>query len=325
MSTCISNNSALLSSTLRVFSFGVVKLAVVAALLIGVNVADAETRFGFSSKTIVGSGNVITVPREVGKFDRIEITDGIRATLRQSSAQKLTVTADDNVAPLVEMQLSATTLRLRIKPNTNLRTKNPIQVAVDFTSLQSVDVRDGARADLDVAKAPRFEAKASDGAELQIGRAESPELDVRVSDGANARIASVRSAERLSFHVTDGARLTLDASSGAQTRFNIEDGASVNARDLVATVLEVKMSDGASAKFAGSATEQRFTLSDGASLNTRDLRGDNAVAKVVDASSLELGALKKLDLQVQDGGSVRYGGEPSIHAMKSDGGSIRKY
>jgi hypothetical protein len=28
---------------------------------------------------------------------------------------------------------------------------------------------------------------------------------------------------------------------------------------------------------------------------------------------------------VQDGGSIRYTGEPAIHALKSDGGSIRKY
>jgi Putative auto-transporter adhesin, head GIN domain len=302
------------------------RIAGVVFMLTVATLSHAETRWiGFGSKTIVGSGNLITASREVGKFDRVEISDGIRATLRQSGSQKLVVTADDNVAPLVEMQLNATTLRVRIKPNTNLRTKNPIAVAIDFTVLDHLHVMDGARADLDVAKAARFVAKASDGADLQIASIESSDVEIVVNDGANARVSNVRKAEQLSYRLSDGARLTVDTSNGVQTKLRLQDGSSFTSRGINATMLEVTMSDGASAKLAGNATEQRFTLNDGASLDARDLRGTDAIAKVVDASSLELGVLQKLDLKVQDGGSIRYTGEPAIHALKSDGGSIRKY
>jgi Putative auto-transporter adhesin, head GIN domain len=310
----------------RSFGAGSLKLATAVFVLAVSATSQAETRWiGFGSKTVVGSGNVITVPREIGKFDRVEVGDGIRATLRQSGSQKLVVTADDNVAPLVEMQLNATTLRVRIKPNTNLRTKTPVAVAIDFTELDQLHVRDGARAELDVAKAARFVAKASDGSDLQIANIESGDVEIVVSDGANARVSSVRKAELLSYRLSDGARLTVDTSNGAQTKLKLQDGSSFTSRGINATLLEVAMSDGASAKLSGNATEQRFTLNDGASLDARDLRGSNAIAKVVDASSLELGVLQKLDLKVQDGGSIRYTGEPAIHALKSDGGSIRKY
>jgi Putative auto-transporter adhesin, head GIN domain len=316
----------MLASITKSFGADLLRLSFVGFMLAAVTFSHGETRWlGIGSKTIIGSGTLVTVPRDIGKFDRLEISDGIRATLRQSGVQKVVVTADDNVAPLVEMQLNATTLRVRIKPNTNLRTKNPVAIAIDFTALDQLQVMDGVRAELDVAKATRFVAKATDGADLQIADIESSDVEIVVADGANVRVTNVRKAEQLNYRLRDGARLTVDTSNGAQTKLNIEDGASFTSRGINASMLEVKMSDGANAKLSGNAIEQRFTLNDGASLDARDLRGDNAIAKVVDASSLELGALKKLDLQVQDGGSIRYTGEPAIHALKSDGGSIRKY
>jgi Putative auto-transporter adhesin, head GIN domain len=310
----------------KLFAIASARGVLVVAMLMVTAASHAESRWiGIGSKTIVGSGNLVTVPRDVGKFDRVEIGDVLVATLRQANAQKVVVTTDDNIAPLIELQLNATTLRIRVKPNSNLHTKNPVAIAIDFATLDHLHVMDGARADLDVVKAARFSAKASDGSNLQIAAIESGELDIGVSDGANARVAVVRKAEQASYRVSDGARLTVDASNGAQTRIKVGDGASFTSRGISAALIEVSMSDGASAKLGGNATEQRFTLSDSASLDARDLRGSNAVAKVTDGASLELGALQKLDLKAHDGGSIRYGGEPAIHALKSDGGSIRKY
>jgi Putative auto-transporter adhesin, head GIN domain len=254
-------------------STALARSALVVAMLSLATASQSESRWiSIGPKTIVGSGNVVAVPRDVGKFDRIEIGDGMVATLRQANAQKIVVTADDNIAPLVETQLNGTTLRIRIKPNSNLRTKTPVALAIDFAALDYLHVMDGARADLDMAKAARFSAKASDGANLQIANIESGDVDIGVSDGANARIANVRKAEQASYRVSDGARLTIDASNGAQTRVKVEDGASFTSRGINATMIELSMSDGASAKLAGSATEQRFTLSDSASLDARDLR-----------------------------------------------------
>jgi hypothetical protein len=99
----------------------------------------------------------------------------------------------------------------------------------------------------------------------------------------------------------------------------------LTASGVTASSMNVTMSDGASAQLVGSAADQTYKLNDGASLDARDLRGTSAYARVVDASSLELGALVKLDLIVEDGGSVRYTGEPTMMVKKSDGGSIRKY
>jgi hypothetical protein len=286
----------------------------------------AETRFfGIGLKTTVGSGKLATESRNVASFDRIELRDGLQATLRQGSAPALSITADDNIVPFVETKSNGNTLIVGIKSNSNLRTKSPIAVAVTYTKLERLLVQDGVRADVDTLTAPAVFVKVSDGASLELKGIAAAEAEVTVSDGATARVGEVTKAERQRYRVSDGARLTLDSASNGRANVVVKDGARFAARALNASHLDVAVSDGSSAQLVGNATEQTYKLSDGASLDARDLRGASASAKVSDSGSLDLGSLQKLDLQVGDGGSVRYSGDPQLTVKKSDGGSVRRY
>jgi Putative auto-transporter adhesin, head GIN domain len=307
----------------RWFVVGLAAAAFVAAIA---QPSFAETRFfGIGIKTTVGSGNVVTEARNIAAFERVEISDGITATLRQASAPALRVSADDNIVPLVETKLNGTTLLVRMRPNTSLRTKSTIAVAIDYVKIDHLKVQDGARADTDLLTAASMSVKVSDGASAQIKGIAATDVEVSVKDGASARIGEITRAERQSYRVADGARLSIDTANGGRSTVVVKDGARLTARGLSASSMNVTMSDGASAQLVGSAADQTYKLNDGASLDARDLRGTTAFARVVDASSLELGVLQKLDLTVEDGGSVRYTGEPTMTVKKGDGGSVRKY
>jgi hypothetical protein len=285
-----------------------------------------ETRvWGFGLKTIVGSGKSATETRTVGAFDRLSLQDGVTATVRRGATQNIAITADDNIVPLVETKLQGTTLIVRVRPNTSMRTKSPIAVAIDYTKLDHLKVTDGVSAEVDTLAAPSVSVKVSDGASLVLAGIEAQSVDVSVADGASARIKSIARTEQHKYKVSDGARLDIDSTNGGRATVSVSDGARFNARGLNASEVDLKVSDGAKAKLAGSAVSQIYAASDGAFIDARELKGSSVNARIADASSLNAGLVERLDLQVQDGGSVRYEGQPSINVKRSAGSSVRPY
>jgi hypothetical protein len=286
----------------------------------------AEFRISFNSKNqVVGSGKVVDVPRNVAVFDRIDVRDGIRATLKRGSEAKLTVSADDNIEPLVETNVTNGTLVLRMKPNVSLRTKNRMTVAVVYTKLEKIVASDGSSVDADALTAPSFVMQVNDGANLKAESVSASVLDVSVADGASAKLVSARGSETQNFRVSDGARLTVDAVTGGSTLAKVSDGAKIVLRGLNVKALETNVTDGASAELAGVAQQQNLSASDGASINARELNGEAARVRAIDGGSLKAGALKTLDVEADESASVRYAGDPAVTVRSREKLNVRKY
>jgi Putative auto-transporter adhesin, head GIN domain len=304
-----------------------------AALLIATSLAAllttdsrAEFRISFSSKNqVVGSGKVVDVARNVAAFDRIEVSDGIRATLKRGNEARLTVSADDNIEPLVETVVNNGTLVLRMKPNVSLRTKNRMSVAVIYTKLEKIVASDGSAVDADALTAASFVVQVNDGASLKAESVSASVLDVNVADGASVKFTSARGSDTQNFRVSDGARLTVDAVSGGGTLAKVSDGAKIILRGLNVKALETSVTDGASAELSGVAQQQNFSASDGASINARELNGEAARVRAVDGGSLKAGALKTLDVEADESASVRYAGEPTVTLRSREKLNVRKY
>lgn len=278
----------------------------------------------FGGKKVEGSGRVVEIVRPVAAFNRIEASDGIRVVLTQSAQQKLSIKTDDNIEPLIESRVDGGTLKLRTTPNTRIRTNNGITLSVDFVTLDALTVRDGARAEAGVIKALSLRISARDGADINVKDVTASELDVAVKDGASAVLGTVRAASRQSYVVADGASLTLDKSSGDRMTMKVVDGASMTVRAVDTKSLDARIADGARADVAGFAQTQTINVTDGASLDTQGLRGASAQVHASDGATLKMGAVQTLDAEVQDGGSVRYAGEPTITHRLRDGASLKK-
>ncbi len=288
--------------------------------------ARAEFRISFGNKSqIVGSGKVVNVNRAVGAFDRVEVRDGISVTLRKASESKLLVSADDNIEPLVEAKTEGSTLVLRMRPNTSLRTKTPIAVNLSYVRLDALALSDGVSADIDTIASAQFALTVSDGANLRGVGVVANKINVSVTDGANVKLASMRASEAQSYRVADGARMTVDTTSGAAISVKVSDGAKAVLREIDTKALDIVVSDGASAELAGSAQQQSFALSDAASINARELKGESARAKLADGSALKAGALSRFDVEVDEVSSVRYAGEPALTVRSREKLNVKRY
>lgn len=311
---------------LRSFATLISLAAVSFAFTLGAAPASAETHITWSwgSKMIRGSGNVVTLPVATAAFDKVSAQDGIRVVLRRGTVQKVSVKTDDNLQALVEAKVDGSQLLLRMKANSSAHSKSGVEVMIDYTSLNALSVRDGARGDLDLASGSLFRADAKDGSSLIIAAASANEFELSVSDGASATVTKATSSASQRYKVVDGAQLTVTDASSDRVMISVADGANMTLHAVNAKSIDVSVADGARLDLAGVAQQQNFSLADGAEINAVRLQGTTARVRAADGSALKLGVVQSLSADMQDGSSVRYLGDPAVTMNARDGSSVRK-
>ncbi len=86
--------------------------------------------------TIVGSGNIVTVSRPVVGYHAISLNGVGRLIVTQTGEESLTITADDNLVPLISSEVQNGHLTVADPPNTELE---PSQVIVYRITVKNLD------------------------------------------------------------------------------------------------------------------------------------------------------------------------------------------
>ena len=111
----------------------------------------AITALGFSSMAqkndkyddkdrIEGSGNVITKEISVKSFDELNASGVFNLLLSQGDKESLRIEADDNLMDLFIIENEGSTLKIKMKKNSNFNSKKQLKVYVTFKTLKSMDL-----------------------------------------------------------------------------------------------------------------------------------------------------------------------------------------
>jgi len=87
-----------------------------------------------------GSGQLATTQREVTGFTKVELTGQGDVVIEQTGSDSLTISAEDNLLPLLTSDVSGDTLVLGTKPNTTIETTKPITYSVTVKELNGLAV-----------------------------------------------------------------------------------------------------------------------------------------------------------------------------------------
>ena len=140
------------------------------------------------AEEVVGSGKSVTEKRAVSGFRAVAISVPGSVELVQGGAETLTLTADDNVAPLIESVVEDGKLRIRFRErgHLNVRPRAPIRIAITARVVDSITVAGSAdvRASK-LATASLHVSIAGSGDVHLAGKAE--QLDVNVAGSGNVK------------------------------------------------------------------------------------------------------------------------------------------
>lgn len=145
---------------------------------------------------IQGSGMSKTEQREAKGFTGISFTGVGAVIVEQGESESVTVTADDNVLPLLETSVADGTLNLGFKSGSSVNTKTPIEFRVAVKSLDKVSVSGAGNVSIKGLKTTRLEIRIS-GVGNVTAKGSADELDMSLTgtgnfDGAQFTVKKAR-------------------------------------------------------------------------------------------------------------------------------------
>lgn len=172
---------------------------------------------------VVGSGRVVTESRTVRDFDEVSARDSGRLLVRRTGSESLTITAEDNILPLLESRVRGGRLTLGIRSTGDIRTTQGIVYELTAKDLDEISLDGSVRAEAGGIAAAAWTAVLDGSSRLTAeGRAEAQEVrlsgsTVYLAEGLRSVSATVsltgssravvRVSDRLEGTVVGSARL----------------------------------------------------------------------------------------------------------------------
>ena len=141
---------------------------------------------GASANMIIGSGKAITEQPEVSGVNTVVLANGGQLIVDYGQTDSLSVTADDNIMPLLTTKLTNGRLTLGTKPSTSYNTRTPIVYRLTVKSLSAIEIAGSGSATLNGVNVDSFSAKISgSGSIVATGSVKSQDVLISGSGSYN--------------------------------------------------------------------------------------------------------------------------------------------
>jgi len=134
--------------------------------------------FGFNSRGVKGSGDVVTEERDVKPFKRIESNGAADIYITVGDELSVKVTFDDNLIDLIETEVRGKTLKIGNREN--YRSRNGCKIEISVPELERVYLRGSGDVLVERLEAEFFEFKLAGSGSL-VAEGTTDELEVRLS------------------------------------------------------------------------------------------------------------------------------------------------
>lgn len=157
----------------------IIAIAASSALLFGCTV-----NMGFNPNMTVGSGKIVTEPREVSGIKTVVVAGSGKLLVEHGDEESLTVTADDNILPLLTSNVVGGKLTLGARPGSSYSTRSDVVYKLTVKTLNGVTVSGSANAFANGVKAESFDVVLSGSGNLTASGS-AVEQDITVSGSGN--------------------------------------------------------------------------------------------------------------------------------------------
>jgi hypothetical protein len=254
-----------------------------------------------NSKTICGSGEVITESRNASNFERVDLQGIGNLEIVQGDEESLTITADDNFMQYITTEVVGDTLEIGMKPNLSLDPTRTIEYKLVLKTVSSVALSGFGNIDSDGLTSDELEIKLAGSGDISIGSLESNTLLVRISGFGDFNAQTV-TADKPTLEITGSGDINVD--------------------ELTAKDLAVKISGFGDADLSGTAVDQDVMVTGSGNYNAEDLASDSATVKITGFGKATLWAKDSLDITITGSGDVNYFGAPRITQTMTGFGKV---
>ncbi len=202
---------------------------------------------------IEGSGNKTTQTRPVSGFDGVELYGVGRLIVRQTGTESLTIEGDDNIVPIVKVDVSGGTLRIGLENNEQIRPRLPLVFNVTANILSGLHLSGVGSIEADDIRADDFETRISGAGNTRLGNLAASNLRVVVSGAGDFAVSGNTTTQEVVLSGAGSYRAGNLQSRNASVRASGAGSATVRVSDS----LNASLSGAGSVRYYGSPMVQQ--------------------------------------------------------------------
>lgn len=175
-------------------NLSVLGITIVAALLlVGCTIPGAQT--------LIGSGNRVTVEKDLSGFSKIQVSSAFQVGITQSEDYSVVITVDEKVEPYLDVTVQGDTLRIAVRPGLTLAgAASPLQAKVSMPRLTGLELSGASRATVGGFKSADGLSAGISGASGLDGQVEAG--DVRFAVSGASRVSLSGKGEKMALEVS---------------------------------------------------------------------------------------------------------------------------
>lgn len=143
-----------------------------------------------------GSGQAMTVEPPVVDFHEVDVRGALQATVAIGDGPKVVLRGDDNIVPLVLVEVVDGRLIVRPRPNTSFEVVTPLEVTITATSLSALQASGASRIELAALKAEHLDIEATGASQITLGGVELGDLQVEAHGAAEVSVGGAATSAR---------------------------------------------------------------------------------------------------------------------------------
>ena len=213
-----------------------------------------------SMAATTGSGRVITEARTVSDFNAITMKGSMKLEVRQTGRESLSISADDNILPLIETKVEADgsdrVLHIQFKRDASIATHREIKVVIEVIKLNAVSNFGSGDIRIDGVKGPLLKLAMLGAGDLSARGLALDALSVRIAGSGDVR--GEGSAKQVTLNIAGSGDAAL--ADVVASEVNVTIAGSGDAKVHATKSLTVRVAGSGDVQYCGGATEIHKTV-----------------------------------------------------------------
>jgi hypothetical protein len=243
----------------------------------------------FGSNQVKGSGVVKEESRAVANFAQLSVGVPAVITVSQGSTESLTISADDNLLPLIDTRVVNGELVIAADNQRGFSTKHPIKIRLSVKNLNVVKINGSGDVLGDEIKGEKFEVAINGSGDVHFKSVVAPVFMVAIRGSGDVSVNSV------------------DANS---IETSVVGSGDIKLATVLAQKVNISVRGSGDVQLAGRSDKVVVEIAGSGDVNTRDLVARDVSVKIAASGDARVHATEKLTATVMGSGDVRYAGNP---------------
>lgn len=249
-----------------------------------------------------GSGVIKEESRAVSNFSQLTLSLPAIITLSQGPTESLTITADDNILPLLSTRVVNNELVVEGDRSRGFSTKKEIKIRVTVKSLNAIKIKGSGDVFGDQFK--------------------SDKLDISIEGSGDVKFKEIR-ADQLRIAISGSGDMAIDNVESQSIESKIQGSGDIRLGALRAGQMSITLNGSGDISAAGSADKVAIEISGSGDVHASKLIAREVDVKVVASGEADVHATEKITARVLGSGEIRYAGSPKkVDRMVKGSGSI---